>query len=192
MPRKLRTIKQGVTYHCYSKCHDNQNLFLHAIAKHFFIEAIQMCQEKYNFELNAAEMVANHVHFTITTLQDGETISGIMQYIKARTAEKYNRATGRKGAFWIGRFGCKIIEESDDEVEYARSLIWYIAFNLVRKKLSTDPRNNDIGFINCYLIENYELPIKITPHKHFYSLGDNFNECAKKFLLYEEAYSVSS
>jgi hypothetical protein len=127
---------------------------------------------------------------SITTLEGGESISFIMQYIKARTAEKYNRAMNRRGAFWIGRFKCTIIEESDDPVEYSLRLLWYIAFNPVRKGLSSDPRKNYIGFINCYLVENYELPvpIKITPHPSFNLLGDTFSERVERFLLYEEAY----
>ena len=188
MPRELRTIAQGVTYHCYSRCHDKQNLLLGSFGKQILIEAIQMCQKKYNFELNAVEIVANHIHLIIRTLENGETISLIMQYIKARVAEKYNKAMNRSGAFWLGRFGCKIVEESDDPRPYFFRLIWYIAYNPVRKGLSPNPRENPIGFINCYLIENYELPIKITLHPYFYDLGDTFEERVEKFLLYEDMY----
>jgi putative transposase len=190
MARQARTILEGVTYHCYSLCHDTQNLLQSNLAKKFFIDAVQKCQEKYTFELSSVEVVSNHFHMSITTLEGEESISRIMQYIKARTAEKYNRAMNRRGAFWIGRFKCTIIEESDDPVEYSFRLFWYIAFNPVRKGLSSDPRNNYIGFINCYLVENYELsvPIKITPHPYFNLLGDTFSERVERFLLYEEAY----
>jgi REP element-mobilizing transposase RayT len=147
-----------------------------------------MCQEKYNFELNAVEIVENHVHLVISTLEDGETISRIMQYIKARTAEKYNKRMNRSGAFWVGRFGCKIVEEAKDPVEYLNGLLWYVGYNPVRKNMSIDPRENYIGFINCYLIENYQLPIKITLHPYYLKLGNTFDERVRKFLLYEKAY----
>ena len=188
MARQLRTVLQGVTYHCYSRCHDKKNLLRSKIGKQFFIEAIQMCQEKYNFELSGLETVDNHIHLVIRTLKNGETISRIMQYIKARTAEKYNKAMNRDGAFWVGRFNCKIVEESDDPEKYAPQLIWYVAYNPVRKKLCIDPRKSSTRFINCYLIEGYKLPVKITLHPFFYKLGNTFDECVKKFLLYEEAY----
>jgi len=190
MPRPLRKIVQEVTYHCYSRCQGLNKLLLSKYGKSAFIEAVKMCQEHYNFELNAVEMVDNHTHLTVRTLKDGETIARIMQYIKARTAEKFNKATGRKGPFWNERYKCKIIEESEDPIEYSNQLAWYIAHNPVRKGLSRNPRENYIGFINCYLIENYEipLPIKITVHPFFYKLGDTFTECVKKFLLYEDAY----
>ncbi len=147
-----------------------------------------MCQEKYDFELIAAEIVANHIHLIIKTCEGKETISRIMQYTKARIAEKYNRAMGTTGAFWNERFGSTVIEEADNPEEYFLWLLWYIGYNPVRKGLSRDPRKNDIGFINCYLDKNYKPLIKITLHNYFLKLGKTFDECVKAFLFYEEAY----
>ena len=188
MARQLRIMIQEVTYHCYSKCHDNQNFLQSSLGKQCFIEAVQMCQEKYNFELNGCELAANHMHLVIRTLENGETISRIMQYIKARIGEKYNKIMYRRGAFWIGRFGCQIVEMSNNPVLYLLWLLWYVAYNPVRKKLCSDPRKSDIGFINCYLTEGYQAPVKITLHPFFYTLGKTFDECVRKFLQYEELY----
>ena len=156
--------------------------------KKYFIEAVQMCQEKYDFELVAAELVANHMHLLIKTKEDEETISRIMQYIKARIAEKYNRAMNITGPFWNERFGSEIIEEADDPDQYLLWLLWYLGYNPVRKKLCYDPRKGPIGFINVYLDKNCVLPIKITLHKFFLALGSTFEECVRKFLIWEEMY----
>ena len=188
MPRPLRNIAQGFTHHVFSRCHGKKNLLLGTYGKKYFIESVKECQEKYDFELIAAEIVANHIHLVIKTNMDKQTISRIMQYIKARIAEKYNRAMGQTGSFWNERFGSSIIEEADNPQDYLLWLLWYIGYNPVRKGLSRDPRKNDIGFINCYLDRNHMAPIKITLHEFFYKLGSTFEECAKKFLLYEEAY----
>lgn len=188
MPRPLRTIAQGVTYHCFTRCRGKRDLLIGRYGKKYFIEAAQMCQEKYNFELIAAETVGNHIHIIIKTLENSETISLIMQFIKARMAEKYNRATGETGPFWNERFGSTIIEESDNPEEYLLWLLWYIGYNPVRKMLSRDPRENEIGFINCYLNENYISPIRFTLHEYFLKLGKTFIECVEKFLHYEDAY----
>jgi REP element-mobilizing transposase RayT len=138
MSRPLRRIEQGITYHCYSLCHNWENSLKTKTAKLFFIQAIQMCQEKYTFELVAAEIVSNHFHLVIRTLKDGETISLIMQYIKARNTKKYNSHFKKGGAFWIGRFKCKIVEDAKDPKDYLFDLLWYVAYNPVRKKLCTD------------------------------------------------------
>jgi hypothetical protein len=111
-----------------------------------------------------------------------------MQYIKARIAEKYNRAMGRTGSFWNERFGSSVIEEAEKPEEYLLWLLWYIGYNPVRKGLSQNPRMNDIGFINCYLDASHVLPIRITRHHFFLTLGDTFEDCVKRFLYYEEAY----
>ncbi len=188
MPRSLRTIAQGVTYHCFTRCRGKRNLLHSRYGKRHFIESVQMCQKKYDFELIAAELVANHIHLIIKTIEDKESISLIMQFIKARMAEKYNRATGETGPFWNERFGSTIIEESDNPEEYLLWLLWYIGYNPVRKGLSRDPRKNEIGFINCYLNEKFVSPIRFTLHEYFYKLGRNFKERAERFLVYEDAY----
>lgn len=188
MPRIQRKIIQGVTYHCFTRCHGKKNLFRGKYSSKYFLESVKMCQEIYCFELIAAEIVSNHIHIIIKTVKNEETISRIMQYIKARIAEKYNRATGETGAFWNERFGSTIIEESENPENYLLWLLWYIGYNPVRKGLSRDPRNNYIGFINIYLKKNYEISIKITVHEYFLNLGTTFEDCVKKFLTYEDAY----
>jgi REP element-mobilizing transposase RayT len=188
MSHPLRKIVQGITYHVYSRCRGKQNLLRSKYCKKYLIEAILMCQKKYNFELTAAEPVGNHIHLIIKTLENEETISRIMQYIKARVAEKYNRGTGETGPFWNERFGCSIIEEADNPENYLLWLLWYIGYNPVKKRLSSDPRKNEIGFINCYLLKDYKTTVRITLHQFFNELADTFEECVKRFLLYEEAY----
>jgi REP element-mobilizing transposase RayT len=188
MPRPLRTVAQGLTHHAYSRCHDKRNLLLGRYGRKYFIESIKECQGKYGFDLVAAEIVANHIHLIIKTNEDRETISRITQRIKARITEKYNRAMGRTGSFWNERFGSSVIEEAEKPEKYLLWLLWYIGYNPVRKGLSRNPRMNDIGFINCYLDASHVLPIRITRHHFFLTLGDTFEDRVKKFLYYEEAY----
>ena len=188
MPRKLRNTAQGCTHHCYTRCHGKKNKLMGKYGKKYFVESVKMCQEKYDFKLIAAEIVANHIHLIVQTVSGKQTVSLIMQFIKARIAEKYNTAMNETGAFWNERFGSTIIEESDDPEEYLLWLLWYIAYNPVRKGLSRDPRKNEIGFINHYLGNNAQTQIKITLHDYFWKLGNNFEECVSKFLNYEESY----
>ncbi len=188
MPRKLRNTAQGATHHCFTRCHGKRNKLMGKYGKKYFVESVKMCQEKYDFDLVAAEIVANHIHLVIKTIRGKDTVSIIMQYIKARIAEKYNTAMNETGAFWNERLGSIIIEESEDPEEYLYRLLWYISFNPVRKGLSKDPRNNDIGFINQYLKKDAIVPVEITIHEFFFKLGDNFEECVSRFLHYEEAY----
>ncbi len=188
MPRPIRRIIQGATYHCYTRCHGKRELLKSRYGRRFFIESVKMCQDKYMFDLVAAEIVSNHIHLVIKTVEDEETISRIMQYIKARIAEKYNRSRRESGPFWNERFGSSVIEESKDPEQYLLWLLWYIGYNPVRKGLSANPRKNEIGFINCYLVKDYNAPVRISLHLYFQRLGDSFDECVARFLDYEVLY----
>lgn len=188
MPRQARKTIQGVTYHCFSRCHGKKNLLKGSFGKRIFIDAVNMCHEKYDFELIAAETVGNHIHILIKTIEDSESISRIMQYIKARIAEKYNRSRGDTGPFWNERFGSTIIEESTNPDDYLLWLLWYIGYNPVRKGLSRNPRNTDIGFINFYLMNDTHVNLKFTKHQYFLDLGKTDAERINKFLIYEDIY----
>jgi REP element-mobilizing transposase RayT len=188
MARKLRNFAQGMTHHCYTRCHAKKDLMKSSHCIKFFKESIRLAQEKYNFELIAAEPVGNHIHIIIKTFHDDETISRIMQFIKSRVAEMYNKNTGCTGAFWNERFSNKIIEEADDPQDYLMRLLWYIGYNPVKKLLSRNPRENSFGFINIYLNKNYIHCMKFTRHSYFYKLGNTFEECVEEFLEYEKKY----
>jgi len=187
MARKLRNIAQGNTHYCFSHCHGKRDLLKSRWCSRYMVQAIQKCQEKYNFELIAAEPVGNQINIIIRTLEDQETVSRIMQYIKARIAEMYNRSTEQSGAFWNERFYSIVIEEQDNPEQYLLELLWKIGYKPVLKGLSRDPRKNYIGFINSYLIKDYKALVDITLHYYFTSLGYNFEECVEKFLLFEQA-----
>jgi REP element-mobilizing transposase RayT len=73
MPRKLRNITQGKTHHCFTRCHAKRNLLKTGYGRKYFIEAIKKCQEKYEFNLIAAEPVGNHIHLIIQTIENHET-----------------------------------------------------------------------------------------------------------------------
>lgn len=106
------------------------------------IEVINRTLEKYNFHLIQINFVENHFHFTIQTVEGGENISRIMQYIKSRIAEGYNRKTGRTGPFWNDRFKCKIIELSENPEEYFINSALYIGYNTVTKGIHNDPHES--------------------------------------------------
>lgn len=99
--------------------------------KDMFIETIQRTQEKYDFELNFYQIMDNHFHLIIKTVNNDATISRIMQYIKSRFAESFNRATNRIGPFWNERFKDIIVEKQESPIYFLLWLLWYLACNPV-------------------------------------------------------------
>ncbi len=188
MPRQQRICEPNLTYHICSRCVENRDLILNDYFKDIMLDTLKSAMGKYNFELIAYEILHNHFHFIIRTVEGGESISRIMQYIKSRFAQHYNRINKREGAFWSERFKSKIIEYSDNPKVYLLWLLWYLGFNPVRKKIVSDPRKSKYGSINVYLDENYKSPVKITIHKYFIQLGNSFKERVRMFLYYEDAH----
>lgn len=107
MPRPLRKCIPDKTYHCYSRCIECRNMLSPEFVKEIAINVLHQAMKKYLFHLVTIEFVENHFHIIIKTINGGETISRIMQYIKARITEKYNKLMNRTGTFWNERFKSK-------------------------------------------------------------------------------------
>lgn len=188
MPRPERRCEPNLTYHTMSRCIDWKDMMKADKFKAIFIQVIRKTQEKYEFELVFYQIMDNHFHLVIRTISEKITISRVMQYIKARFAEIFNKMMNRHGPFWNERFKDIIAEEQKNPFNYVLWLLWYLAFNPVRKRTASNPRTYRFSSIQAYLEENVFLPVKITLHYHFLSLGNTFEECVKKFLYFEEAY----
>jgi putative transposase len=190
MPRPLRKCYPDATYHCCSRCIERRDLLSSEYIKNVAVNVVNAALEKYDFKLIQIEFVENHLHIVIKTTKKGQTISRIMQYIKARIAEYFNRAYSRIGPFWNERFKSKIIEESDDPQSYFLHLMWYIAYNPVRKGIICDPRESRYGTIRSYLEEDFVPKVAITLHEYFINLGDTFAQRVNVFLEYENKYRM--
>ncbi|MBN2158668.1 MAG: transposase [Spirochaetes bacterium] len=188
MPRKHRICISGATYHTTSRCIEKKHLMKLDKMKELMNYVLNMAQEKYKFELNNHTIMDNHFHFYITTLPDGENISRIMQFIKSQYARRYNRMTNRIGPFWNERFSDTIIELTSNPFYNFFYILFYIAYNPVRSHHVSDPRDYTYSGFKCYFDETYIPAVKITLHKYFLSLGNNFDERVKKLLEYEENF----
>ena len=188
MPRKIRICQPGLTYHVMSRCIEKKSLMKPSKMKDMMITVMQLAQDKYIFELVAYTVMDNHFHFCIRTCADGENISKIMQFIKSQYARRYNKIMNRTGPFWNERFKDTIIENSDAPREVFNKVNLYLGYNPVRSGYVKDPRSYKYSSFNCYWDENYKPPVKITLHPYFLCMGSTFQDCARKFLEYEEEF----
>ncbi len=191
MARKPRTCLPGVTYHVYSRCIDRKKLLQKDHYKDLLVKVLARTQVKYKFELISYVIMDNHFHFVIRTLEGEADISRIMQYIKARFAELYNRDNNRTGPFWNERYRDVIVEMQNNPFVYLLWLLWYIGYNPVRKNFASNPRKYRFSSINAYLFEDHVSPVIVTIHEYFHLLGRSFRERVEKFLWYEDAYQKS-
>lgn len=188
MARSKRVCMPLLTYHAYSRCIEWKDLMREDHVKNVFMDTMKKAQDKYSFELTAYVIMENHFHIVIRTVKGGETISRIMQYIKARFAERFNRINCRTGPFWNERFKDVIVEHQASPLTYLLWLLWYIAWNPVRKGIARDPREYEFSSINNYLNKSLNGPLRITLHEYFLLIGDSFRDRLKNFVQYEEIF----
>jgi len=188
MARPLRKCEPNLTYHIYSRCIEKRFMIEDDSLKEMLIKIIIQTQKKYVFNLISYEIMDNHFHFIIQTVDGGATISRIMQYVKARFAERFNKLHQRTGPFWNERFSDIIINNASKPVQYLLWLLWYLAFNPVRAKKISNPRDYRYGCIRYYLDDNFIPPVTISYHEYFLALGSTFKEQVCAFLSYEESY----
>ena len=188
MHKPKRKCLPEMTYHCQSRCIELRDLYDSRFVKDISIGVMRRTLERYSFELVFLEFVQNHFHLVIRTVEKGETVSRILQYIKSRIAEQYNQKIGRTGPFWNERFRSTIIEECENPGKALLFLIWKISYNLVRKGIIRNPRDNEYGMVRAYLEKDYIPMVKITLHKFFLALGQSFEECVSVFLTFEQIY----
>jgi REP element-mobilizing transposase RayT len=163
-------------------------LFFDDQFKEMFLAVLVKTQQKYVFDLIFYEVLDNHIHLVIRTRPGEATISRIMQYLKARVAERFNKQTKTIGPFWNERFKDIIVEKQENPVQYLLTLLWCLSYNAVRRKLTSNPRNYKYGGINHYLDEYCNSPIKICLHEYFINIGGCFKERVEGFLELEKMY----
>lgn len=190
MPRKPVYIDAFTTYHTTSQCIDKKLLMKHNGMKAIFLRQIRRALKKYDFEIISFAIEDNHFHLTIRTLNDFDTISVIMQFIKSRFAEIYNKRMNRTGPFWNGRYKAKVIDLSKKPDLHCLRHIWYQGYNSVKSGKVSDPREYKYNSIRAYLEKDFISLLPITLHKAFVELGESFNERVKVFLNFEKAYKL--
>ncbi|HQI37559.1 MAG TPA: transposase [Spirochaetota bacterium] len=188
MARKLRLQLPEHTYHIMSRCIEWRDMMQEEYFKACFVDILNRTKEKYDFKLVAYCIMDNHIHIVIHTTSGGAPIARIVQYIKARFAEVYNKITGRTGPFWNERYKDIIVQFAHDAFHYLLWLLWYIAFNPVRKRRCDSPTKYRYSSIQCYVQEGADVGVPIDHHEYFLQLGDSFSERVRRFLQYEEAY----
>jgi hypothetical protein len=187
MPRPLRKCLPNKTYTCTSRCIEIRKMLDSHKIKDFVIKAISLAQERYTFKLNYMKINSNSLVLIIHTEKSGETISRIMQFIKARIAEYYNRAYKRTGPFWNERFKSKIIEEFENPVEDYIHTMCSHEFRDVKNQNNSYTKD----LYNTYMVYidiEYVPKIRITINDLFLKIGSDFQERARKLRKFEMEY----
>ncbi len=130
MPRRSRLILAGEAHHIIQRGNNRQVIFFEDADRRFFMAALRDALEAHGCALHAYVLMTNHIHLLITPQTD-DGIAGLMQSLGRRYVGYVNRAYGRSGTLWEGRFKSTIVDTQD----YVMACYRYIEANPVRARM---------------------------------------------------------
>jgi putative transposase len=151
-----------------------------------FLYAIKKAIDKYKFKLYAVCIMSNHIHYLIEPALPDD-LPKIMQFLNWYTAMCFNRMLNRTGHFCQKRYFCDGFRASDKE--RALNTLRYIHGNPKAAKMRS-------GFF--YDESNYGSYDQLTHdgltqwHPAFLTLGNNLEECARKYRGFCKRYNPQS
>ncbi len=103
MPRKPRFFLPGVPAHVVQRGNNRQPIFFADADYRAYRGWLAEAAGRYGCAVHAYVLMTNHVHLLVTP-ETRASISRMMQYVGRRYVPYVNRAYGRSGTLWEGRF----------------------------------------------------------------------------------------
>jgi putative transposase len=170
-----RHLEKDFCYHVTTRCNNREFRLTRLESRQVFLYILKKAITKYDFKLYSICIMSNHVHYLIEP-KKAEDIPKIMHYINWYSAMCFNRMLNRCGHFWEKRYHSTSFPTSD----YRRALntIRYIHANPQAAGMQS-------GFF--YDFSNYGVYERLgddgmtTWHPAFLSLGEDLEECSRKY-----------
>jgi putative transposase len=178
MGTRPRVTLAAVPVHVVQRGVDRQACFFTDADRVFYLEELAELTNAGGCALHAYVLMTNHVHLLLTP-RDGDAPSRMMQRLGQRYVKAVNRAYGRTGTLWEGRFRSTM---ATDEA-YVLACYRYIELNPVRARMVAGPtaypwsshRMNATGAPAGILV----------PHERFLALG---TDAAARALAYRKLF----
>ena len=126
----------GGIYHVVTRCNNRKFRIRNQQDFEAFLAILSQAKELYKVKVYGYCLCNNHVHLLIATPEKAN-LSKFMQYVNGNYAKAYNKAHGRTGRFWGGRFHSTVIES---DTQFLNTLI-YIELNMLRNGAVDDPED---------------------------------------------------
>lgn len=169
MPRRVRTCPQGIPQHIIQRGNNRQACFANerdfATYAEWLLEASLTCE----VAVHSWVFMTNHVHLLVTP-QSPVGVSRMMQTLGRRYVRYFNKAYGRTGTLWEGRFrSCPV-----DADHYLLTCQRYIELNPVRAGMVDSPADYHWS---GYQANALGVAARLcTPHQAYLQLGNTTQE----------------
>ena len=133
MSRPPRFTYAGALHHVTLRCNNREFLFTDPSFERF-LDVLQRARGKFPIALYHYCLMTNHVHLLFEVRRD-DTLPKMMHWLGTTFTREFNKAGGRRGHLWEGRYRSTIVEDSP----YFFRAMAYVDLNPVRAGMVASP-----------------------------------------------------
>jgi REP element-mobilizing transposase RayT len=133
MTRPLRIEFGGAIYHVTSRGDRREAIFVTDADRHQWLDLLGEVCERFNWRCHSYCLMDNHYHLLVETVEGN--LSAGMRQLNGVYTQRHNRAHGRVGHVFQGRFKAIIVQRDSYLLELAR----YVVLNPVRAGICASP-----------------------------------------------------
>jgi len=134
--RKKRQFIEGAFYHVTSRTNDKIRVFENRLGRKIMLITLQDAKDKFRFRLANFCIMPTHIHLLIEP-SEGTNLSMIMQWIKTRSAKRWNFTHGSTDHVWGARYFARAVKNPQE----FESVMDYIDQNPVKAGLAKTPED---------------------------------------------------
>lgn len=165
MARLPRLTLPGFPHHVIQRGNNRQPIFADPADYETLLRLLDENARKFRLAVHAYVLMSNHLHLLVTP-EDVDSLSLTMQGVGRAYVRYFNRAQGRTGTLWEGRYRSTPIQTE----RYLLACMAYIDLNPVRAGLVADPGQYPWSSYGHYV--GLRTDRLVTPHPLYWQLGN--------------------
>ncbi len=164
MPRQARVKAAGVPQHVVQRGNNLSVCFVTEDDYRFYWYHLGDLADRHGCAVHAYVLMSDHVHLIVTP-ERADGLSRLMKHLSQRYVQYFNRAYGRRGTLWDGRFRSGLVQAQDLLLRCCR----YVELNPVRAGIVRHPGEYEWSSYRC----NAEgsPSVLVQPHVEYLALG---------------------
>lgn len=136
MPRTGRVVLPEYPHHVVQRGHNRQVVFAEQADYRRYLETLEEFKTTFGVRVYAFCLMTNHVHLLLSPKSTG-ALGLLMKRLAGRQTQHHNRAEGRRGTLWEGRYKSSPVQSDS----YLMACVRYIELNPVRARMVATPRD---------------------------------------------------
>jgi putative transposase len=174
VPRRARLNLPGVPWHIIQRGNNRAACFYTDADRLRYLDELGRLAPRFGCAVHAYVLMTNHVHLLLTP-ERTDSAALLMKHLGQRYVQYVNRARGRSGTLWEGRFRSCMVQTE----RYVLACYRYIETNPLRARMVEDPHGYLWSSFHANAVSEPN-PIVI-PHEQYLILGESETERARVY-----------